>query len=257
LSFLAALRFLTVIRIPVWSEESAGDAGRSTVWFPLVGLIIGLILVGLEWIFNLFLPATVTNGLLIVSLAVITGALHLDGFVDTCDGLAGNKSAEDRWKVMRDSRAGAFGIVGVVLLLLMKFVLLNSIPPGLITVALVLMPVIGRWAMVYAIFTYLYARPDGLGKAFKQETGWRRFTIATVITLAAATLLSWASELNFFYLAGVVGMFVVWIITVCASEYLRRKFSGLTGDTYGAINELAEVGVLLMVSIAAFNNWIV
>lgn len=257
MSFPAALRFLTIIYVPTWREESAGEVGRSTVWFPLVGLIIGLILVGLEWIFNLFLPNAVTNGLLIVSLVVITGALHLDGFVDTCDGIAGHKSAEERWKVMHDSRAGAFGIVGVALLLIMKFVLLNSIPPGLIPVVLVLMPVIGRWAMVYAVFTYPYARPDGLGKAFKQGTGWQRFTVATVITLAAATLVSWTSDLNYFYLAGVVGMFVIWIITVCASGYFKRKFSGLTGDTYGAVNELAEAGVLLMVSIAAFNNWII
>jgi adenosylcobinamide-GDP ribazoletransferase len=255
LSFLAALRFLTVIRIPLRRDESAVEIGRSTVWFPIVGLIIGLILAGLNWVFNLFLPPMVVNGLLIVSMVVVTGALHLDGFVDTCDGLAGNKPPEERWKVMRDSRAGAFGIVGVVLLLLMKYVLLTSIPAGMMTVALVLMPLVSRWAMVYAVFAYPYAREEGLGKAFKQGAGWRRFAVATVITLALAIFLAWWGDSVYFYLSGVVVMLVIWIITSIISAYFVHKFSGHTGDTYGAINELTEVVVLIIISLVAFNRW--
>ena len=93
MSFFTALRFLTIFRIPGVRTETAEDMGRSTVWFPVVGLLIGGILAFLNWVFSLFLPVTVTSALTIVLLVIITGAMHLDGFADTCDGLAGNKPA--------------------------------------------------------------------------------------------------------------------------------------------------------------------
>ena len=154
MKFLAALRFLTIIPLPWGRDVSPEELGRSTVYFPVVGIIIGLILVGLSWILRLFLPPPVVNVLLVVSLVVISGALHLDGFVDTCDGIAGHKTPEERWRVMNDSRAGAFGIIGVVLLLLVKYVSLNSLPELWLMPTLVLMPMIGRWTMVYAVFAY-------------------------------------------------------------------------------------------------------
>jgi adenosylcobinamide-GDP ribazoletransferase len=254
LSFLSAIRFLTVFRIPLSREESAGDAGRSTMWFPVAGLVIGLILAGLDRVFNLFLPPAVSNGLTIVALVVITGAMHLDGFADTCDGLAGNKPAEERWKVMHDSRTGAFGIVGIVLILIMKFILLNSVPRAMTAPSLVLMAVMGRWAMVYAISAYPYAHKEGLGKAFKEAASRLRLITATVITLALATLLAWWAGLRYYYIAGIAVTAVVWIFITITAIYFKRKFAGLTGDTYGAINELAETGTLLVITIIAFNG---
>lgn len=245
MSFLAALQFLTSIPLPVQREASPEQLGRSTAYFPVIGLIIGIILACLHWLLNFILPSAVVNALLIVILVIITGALHLDGFVDTCDGIAGHKSVEERWRVMHDSRAGAFGIVGVVLLLLVKYVTLNSIPPTFMMATLLFMPVVSRWAMVYAIFAYPYARPSGLGTAFKQTTRWPQFTAATLITIVVA-----AALFPLFSLAGLLFMFGIWIITVIFSIYLKRKFSGLTGDTYGAINEVAEVMVLVFASLA-------
>ena len=242
MKFLAALQFLTAIPLPLRRGFSPEELERSIVYFPVVGLIIGLILAGLNWLFGLFLPSAVVSALLIVSMVVITGALHLDGFVDTCDGIAGHRTVEDRWRVMHDSRAGSFGIVGVVLLLLLKYASLSSIPGPLMMITLLFMPVVGRWAMVYAIFAYPYARPSGLGKVFKQGAKWPRFTVATLITFAVAVIL-----IPLFQLAGLAVMFGVWLITVVAATYLKGKFSGLTGDTYGAINEVAEVGVLILV----------
>jgi adenosylcobinamide-GDP ribazoletransferase len=243
LRFLYALQFLTIISIPWRREVSPEELGRSAGYFPVVGLIIGLVLVGLDWLFGLILPSAVANALLIVSLVVITGVLHLDGFVDTCDGIAGHKTAEDRWRVMHDSRVGGFGIVGIVLLLLVKYVSLNSIPLPLMMTTLVLMPVISRWATVYAIFAYPYAKPSGLGKAFKQGTNWLRFTMATLIALVVVVGLA--------QLVGLAIMFLIWVMAVVMAAYLKGKFSGLTGDTYGAINEVAEVGVLILVTLLA------
>jgi len=248
LKFLAALSFLTVIPLPRRREVSPEQVGRSTGYFPVVGIIIGLILAGLYWLLRLILPSAVVSGLLLICLVVLTGGLHLDGFVDTCDGIAGHKTPEARWQVMHDSRAGAFGIVGVCCLLIVKYVSLNSVPDSLMMATLVLMPVVSRWAMVYAVFAYPYARPSGLGKVFKEMASRRRLAIATLVALAV--VIPW------FRLAGLVIMLGVWVIVVAMAAYLKRKFSGLTGDTYGAINEVAEVGVLILVCLLAHNQWL-
>lgn len=249
--FLAALQFLTIIPLPWRRQVSPEDLARSTGYFPVVGLIIGLLLAGLNWLLGWFLPMAVVNVLLIVFLAVISGALHLDGLADTCDGIAGGKTPEERWQVMRDSRVGSFGIVGVCCLLLVKYVSLNNVPQSLVMTSLVLMPVISRWAMVYAISVYPYAKPSGLGKVFKQGASWQMFAIATVITLVVAIGLARLANVTYFYLAGLAIIPGIWVIVVIMATYLKRKFSGLTGDTYGAINEVAEVGVLLLVCLLA------
>lgn len=254
--FLAALSFLTIIPVPRGREASPEELGRSQVFFPVVGLIIGFILAGLNWLWGRFWPAAVVNGLLLFSLVAITGALHLDGFIDTCDGSGGQKTVTERWQIMHDSRAGAFGIVGAVLLLLIKYVSLSSLPAGLLMPTLVLMPVVSRWAMVYAILAYPYARSTGLGKVFKQEASWWGLTLATIMTLAIAMAVARWADFSYFYLAGLAIMLGIWAIVIILAAYLSRKFSGLTGDSYGAINEVAEVAVLLLVGLLAYHHWL-
>jgi adenosylcobinamide-GDP ribazoletransferase len=242
-SFLAALQFLTSIPVSLKRQLSPAQLGRATAWFPLVGFIIGIILALLNWLLSYILPSAVVDALLIAALVILTGAMHLDGFADTCDGIAGHKPVEERWRVMRDSRTGAFGVVGVVLLLLVKYVALNNIPNEWMLPTLLFTPVVSRWAMVYAIFAFPYARPEGLGKAYKAATRWPQFTIATVITVVLLAVV-------LFHLFLVIGLFVmvsIWIITTLFAFYLKHKFAGLTGDTYGAINEVAEVMALILI----------
>jgi adenosylcobinamide-GDP ribazoletransferase len=241
-SLLAAIQFLTSLPVSIKRELSPEQLGRATAYFPLVGLILGLVLAALNWLLSYILPAGVVNALLIAALVILTGALHLDGFADTCDGIAGHKPVEERWEVMHDSRTGAFGVVGIVLLLLVKYVSLNNVPPDFRYATLIFMPVVSRWAMVYAIFAFHYARPSGLGAAYKAATRWPQFTIATVITFAVA-----AALIPLFSLFGLLLISGIWIITTVFSYYLKYKFAGLTGDTYGAINEVAEVTVLILV----------
>lgn len=255
MSFLAVLRFLTIIS-PSWQREvRQEELGRSAVYFPVVGIIIGLVLAGLNWVLSPFLPRMMANVLLLAGLVVITGALHLDGFADTCDGIGGHKSPEARWQVMSDSRVGGFGMIGAVLLLLVKYISLNSVPGTWLMATLLLMPVVGRWAMVYAIFAYPYAKPSGLGRVIKQQTDWQKFGLATVMTLGVATGLAWWTNVTYFWLAGLAIVAVIWVIIMAVAAYLKGKFAGLTGDTYGAISEVAEVGVLVMVSLLAHNQW--
>ena len=207
----------------------------------MVGLIIGFILAGLSWILRFVLPQGIANALLLVVLVILTGALHLDGLADTCDGLAGHKTAEDRWRIMRDSRVGGFGVIGIVLILLVKYVSLNSIPGTIMIASLVLMPVASRWAMTYAIFAYPYARPSGLGKVFKEGTRWPEFIVATIVTIVVATLSM--------KLIGLAMLAIIWLIVVVLAAYFKKTFAGLTGDNYGAINEISEASVLILVNV--------
>ncbi len=247
MGLLAALQFLTTI--PIKLGFSTEQIGRSTVYFPIVGIIVGAILVALNYIFGLILPPSLVNVLLVAAMVLLSGGLHLDGLVDTCDGIAGNGTPEERWKVMHDSRAGGFGIIGAALLLLIKFVSLNNVPQSLMMLTLLTAPIISRWAMVYAIFSYPYARPSGLGKAFKQATDKWKFILTTLITIAISALL--------FKLAGLVILFIAWLFIMVIAFYLKQKFGGLTGDTYGAINEITEVGVFILVSALSYNNWLI
>lgn len=254
--FVAAFRFLTVIPLPIRREATAEEMGRSVFYFPVVGLIIGLILAGLYWALGRLLPDTVVNVLLLASTVLLNGALHLDGFIDTCDGLAGNKTAEERWRVMRDSRVGAFGVVGAVLLILGKYVTLSSVPDRLMWGTLLLMPVISRWAMAYAITAFPYARPSGLGTVFTKQASLRTGAAATAFTVAAAVGIAALAGISYPYVAAAVIVVAVWLVTVAWGRYLKWKFAGLTGDSYGAINEVAEIGVLMVVAALAHRGWL-
>lgn len=247
MGFFTALRFLTILPVPLGSRVTTGEVGRSLSYFPLVGLLLGLMLAGLDRGLGLVLPASVVDGLLVVSLALITGAMHLDGFIDTCDGLVGGRTAQQRWEVMRDSRVGAFGVVGAFCLLLLKYLSLGAVPEPSRLESLVLMPLLGRWAAVCCICAFPYARLQGLGTGFKQQATWPRLLLATAFALALA--------FGLLRLGGLALMLGVGLIALGLAAFLCRRFSGLTGDTYGAIVEVGEVATLLLVSVIPAWRW--
>jgi adenosylcobinamide-GDP ribazoletransferase len=225
-------------------------------YFPVVGLIIGLILVALNWVLGLFLPSSIVIALLLAAMVLVNGVLHLDGFIDTCDGLAGNKTAEERWRVMRDSRVGAFGIAGAALLILAKYVSFTNVPDRLMPGALLLMAVLSRWAMAYAIVVCPYARPSGLGTAFKKEADGVVIAAATFFAVVSAIGIAAVQGIPYPFVAALVTMAAVWLITTVWARYLSWKFAGLTGDSYGAVNEVTEAVVIIIVSTLAFNDWL-
>jgi adenosylcobinamide-GDP ribazoletransferase len=246
LGLLAALQFLTIL--PIKRDFTSEQIGRATAWFPVVGLIIGAILGGLHYLLDLFLPAALVNGLLLAVLVVLSGGLHLDGLADTVDGLAGHRTPERRLEIMHDSRIGAIGAVGLFLFLIIEYIALISIPDRYLAFTFLLAPTVSRWSMVYAIFSYPYARPEGLGKAFKQGVRWQEFLIATFVAVVLAVIL--------FQIAGLVIVAITLLIVTLAALYFKRQLRGLTGDTYGAINEIALIAVLLVINMLIFNHWL-
>ena len=236
-SLLIALRFLT--RFPVGKyPKDKKRLGKSMTYFPIVGLILGGILVLVNWGFSILLAPLVADALTIIVLIILTGALHIDGLVDTIDGLAGGKSKEEILKIMRDSRVGAFGIVGVVSLIMLKLVLLHEIPLQIKKEAILLFPVIGRWAMVIASSLSVYARKEGTGKAFVDYCGRKELVMGSLFTLiiVGGLLKILGLELFFFILA----------LTLLLTRFISKRIGGLTGDTLGAVNEIMEVGSLFI-----------
>ena len=234
-AFWAALQFLTILPPLVKRPFTSAEMGASLAFYPLVGLLLGGILVAFRQLALENLPPTVSAALTLSLWVVLSGALHLDGFLDTCDGLLGGWTPEKRLEILRDEHHGAYALAGGVLLLLTKYSLLAT--PGFPVLALLLAPAFGRWGMTMAVLGFPYQRPQGVGRAIKDAATWREGLIATGWVLIAASLtFSFQS-----WMALVVVMVVVW----GGARLTLRLIPGLTGDIYGALNELSELAVLL------------
>ena len=244
-ALLAALSFLTLFpaRRPADVPQSA--ISNSRAWFPLVGLFLGLALVGIEWGARLVFPVYLTAALLTAFLIIITRGLHLDGFMDTCDGLFGGQTPERRREIMRDSHVGAFAVVGVLGLLILKYGALLSLlslnVPGKEWV-LLLFPVFSRWTMVLLLRIFPYSRARGLGASFHLGNNGIATIAAAIMATAAAILLGGAG--------GAVILVGVSLLALLLGQGMAKMLGGgLTGDTYGATNEMAEVAVLLAAAV--------
>jgi adenosylcobinamide-GDP ribazoletransferase len=234
-AFLAALQFLTIAPALVRRPFTSFELGRAVGFFPLVGILIGGALVGLDLLLGMVFPRTVTTVLLLAGWVLLTGALHLDGFLDTCDGLWGGSTPDDRLRILRDERVGSYAVIGGVLLLLLKYAALGAVTGR--GEALVLAAMLGRWGMALAVVAFPYARSGGLGAAFKAGAGWQQAVLATAIAGVAAWFLGAWLGLGIMLLAG--------LATWLGALYVMNRLPGLTGDVYGAICELLEALVLL------------
>ncbi len=243
LSFLVALQFLTTLPIPLWRAPDSEDVGRSVRYFPVGGVILGAILALLNWLLRFILPASLTDLLLIIALLMLTGALHFDGFLDSCDGLFGYRTPAQRLEIMRDSRVGSFAVAGGFALLSLKYVSLTNIPADLKTYALFLAPLLGRWALVCAVVLFPYGRESGLGTVYKRYTTRRELFLATIaVALTAFIILRWPALLL---------ALLVFLLTILLGKYIMLKLpQGLTGDSYGAITELCETFTFLFIAAA-------
>lgn len=237
-AILTAFQFLTIFPAVIRRMFTAQELGLAVGFFPLVGLALGGILYGVDSVLQLVFPASVVAVFVLAAWLLLTRALHFDGFLDTCDGLFGGFTPERRLEIMRDSRVGAFGVAGGGLLLLAKYAAIASLPQ---LSGLVLAPVLGRWVLSLAIFAYPYAREKGLGRDMKDNVLWLQVFLATAVALLAAWLVAAWVGLLAFALAGLV----LWL----GAAFILRRIPGLTGDSYGALCELAELAVLLL-----FNN---
>lgn len=235
-----AVQFLTIVPVPGADAPTPAQFGRAVALFPLVGLLLGLFGLLVDAAARLLWPAGVSTALTLASLVVITGALHFDGLLDTCDGLFLWKP-ERRLEVMRDSRVGGFAVAGGLLLYLVKFAALASLAGPSRVAALILGPALGRLGIVLALASFPYVRSAGLGNSFKDNARPRHVLLGMGVGLAAAA---------YFGPAGVGALAVALAGAYGLGVFIRRRLGGLTGDTYGFICECVETATFL--AVAAF-----
>lgn len=241
-----ALLFLTILPLTA-SAGSAQQLGRSMAYFPLIGLGLGLLLAGADYLLLIFFPPAVGALLVLLLLIYATGALHLDGVADTADGMYGIRDRATRLRIMKDSRVGAMGVVALLCLLLLKVVTLTAIPPEVRWQVLIALPVVGRWMMVALAVLAPYARSEGgTGSVFVEATGRRELWIATLI-LAPVLL-------GFFRLWGLTLLAALCLAVFLLERYFRARLGGVTGDILGAVCEWSEAVFLLLCSAAYFHR---
>ena len=230
-----AFGFLTIFPVaPLKTPPTAS----STAYFPLVGLALGGILAGLDLAARQVLPIPVVGALLLLALLITTRAIHIEGFLDSCDGLLGGRNRTQRLRILQDSRVGAFAVVGGVGLLLLKWALLVNAPIEVRTEMLVLFPCLSRFGMLSTMFAFRYVREQGLGVSFRIGRNRRQFALGFIIATAAAGVLMGV--------AGLILLTVSLAASLALGWWASRLIGGMTGDTYGAVNEVAEVSVLLL-----------
>jgi adenosylcobinamide-GDP ribazoletransferase len=247
IAFLTALQFLLISPAFIKRPFTARELGAAVGFYPLVGLVLGGLLLAADYLLALFMPPLVRLALILALWVILTGALHLDGFLDACDGLLGGYTPESRLEIMRDEHLGAYALAGGVLLLLVKFSAMSAIAP--LAPALLLVPVLGRWGMAVALVAFPYARPQGLGRAVKDTATRAQAITATAfaITITAAVAWFWAGWWAFLALG--IAALLLW----AGARYALRRLPGLTGDIYGALNEIIEAAVLLVLASASFH----
>ncbi len=246
-SFITALQFLTRLHICDLPDLTAEDFGRSTRYFPLVGLVLGILQCLIAWLLIAFMGWTpfTTAVLLLVPLA-LTGGLHADGFMDTMDGLLSCRDRARMLEIMKDSRVGSYGVLALISLLLLEWGMLQTMQPMTAWLAVFTMPIIGRMAMVLAVGCFPYARPEGMGKIFAEMAG--RDTIAFAFFCTLLVLVP-CGPMALLALSAGLCFAMLWC------HHAAVKLGGLTGDVYGATELMTEGVALFVLMLVSHAGW--
>src|SRR5574341_827680 len=236
-SFRLALGFLTILPASV-TDVRPGDLGRAAMWFPLIGLAIGMLLAAANFVLRLIFQPLLTATLIVALWAALTGGLHLDGLADCCDGLLASTTPERRLEIMRDPRLGSFGVTGLTLFLVLKVLALSSAAPDTSpSTALLLLfaPSLARW-LILVVGLQPSARHAGMGADF--SVGLKPYVLLSAAVVPIALLFFGTPR---FLLAAGLAHLVTWGIAVLS----RARLGGVTGDVFGLTVELGELAVLL------------
>ena len=245
-SFLIGLQFLTrifIIKQSVWTEKSFGE---SVKYFPAVGAVLGIFYVVIVGAINLLHLPLLTGAVGFASMIILTGGIHCDGLMDSADGLFSGREREKILEIMKDSRAGSFGVVAMILVAALEvstLIELALLSTWFLCAAIYSAPIIARMMMVVTIGAFPYARPEGMGKAFAQ------FTTRRTIIFAAGETILFLLPLNFiskiFFLSAAAASAVALIVTWRFAAFAIKKIGGVTGDIYGAVTTLSKMFVLI------------
>ena len=234
-----AIAFLTRLPVPAKALDGAPTTSASLAWYPAVGLLIG----GVLWVFTWVMasaPPLLSAAVLLAVWVALTGALHLDGLADSADAWVGGLGDRERTlAIMKDPRSGPMGVTALLLILLLKFAALASLPPH--SAAPWLAPLLGRAALTAAFTTTPYVRSGGLGSSLAGAS-----RAASVVALSLAGLLCLCDGWR-----GLRALIVASAVFACWRVACMRRLNGMTGDTCGALTELMEAVVLVALALDA------
>ena len=241
MSLLIALQFLTRLPIRLMRAPSAEESSRSLLWYPLVGLLLGVALLLALWLLEGVVPL-LQAALLLAFWVWFSGGLHLDGLADTADAWVGGYGDRERTlAIMKDPACGPIGVISLVLLLLLKFsglvVLLQAEQWGVLLLA----PWLGRWVLPLLLYSTPYVRPGGLGQLLVEHMPRRSLPMMLLLHGLAMLLFGWL---------GLLALCIALVVLLVVRHYLCERLGGTTGDTAGALVELVEVAVLLGCAVA-------
>jgi adenosylcobinamide-GDP ribazoletransferase len=229
--FLTAVMFFT--RIPIrFSNFNNADLNKATRYFPLVGILVGVVGALVFWVSDILLPLEVALLISMVSTILLTGAFHEDGLADAVDGLGGGWSKEQILTIMVDSRIGSYGAIGLVMVLLTKYQALSYQTASLIPASLVAGHALSRLCAVLVMYTQSYVKAEGKSKPLATQLNISELIIATFFGLAPMAFL----EIKF--LAALVPVAMVWL---WFSAKIKSRIGGYTGDCLGAMQQLTEI----------------
>ena len=240
-SFFIAVQFLTRFPLPAFDRPKGRDVGRSLLFYPLVGLLIGAVLVALNEA-AAGASGAVRAALLLAAWVIVTGGLHLDGLADSADAWVGGHGDRKRTlAIMKDSRSGPAAVTVLVVVLILKFAALQTLVVAGAWPALLLAPLLGRGVVPLLFITTPYVRPGGLGSAMAAHLPrYASMGVVLATTLAVPIL---AGKPGVLALAAAAAMFLL------LRALMIRRINGTTGDTVGAMVELTETAVLVVIAV--------
>ena len=251
--FFTALMFFTRIPGPQWVGFSDENLEKSTKYFPLIGMIVGTIAAFVYCISQLFLPGSISIVLSLSAGILATGAFHEDGLADVCDGFGGGWSKEKILEIMKDSRIGTYGVVGLALVLLSKYVLsveLTQISGIYFISVIILGHTLSRLNATSVILVYQYTRDDSTSKTkpLAKTLTMANYLVAFFIGIVPLILISFIWS---YYISIIVLPLI--LLTVYLGSYFKKWIGGYTGDCLGAVQQLSEILIYLyMVAIWKF-----
>ncbi|HEU5193700.1 MAG TPA: adenosylcobinamide-GDP ribazoletransferase [Methylomirabilota bacterium] len=234
-----AVRYLTILPWPARAGVPSAALGGAAGWFPVVGAALGALLALIDHGLARIFPGLLSALLTVTVWKVFTGGLHLDGLADCLDALGG-RTREHRLAILRDSRIGTFGAIGLILFLMIEIVALAGLEPALRWRALLAAPALGRGVAPILARVFPPARPDGQGAAFAASLGWAG--------AGSALALAWVVPVLTLGAAGASAALLAVVAALALGRFLTYRFGGLTGDVLGAVIELAELTVILVVA---------
>jgi len=246
LLFMVAVQFLTRLPTPTLSGYQPQWLSSSARYFPLVGVLVGSVNVLIWWLAGLVLPASVSVGLMLAGSLLVTGAFHEDGFADACDGFGGGHTRERVLDIMKDSRIGAYGAIGIVMLLGLKWATLAALPAVVLPLMVVSAHMVSRWCATALIWLLPYVRieDDAKAKPFAQGLSVGDWLLSGALGAAALTVVAFTGAVTPVDAYG-AGLLAAGVITVIGGVYIRQRIGGYTGDCLGAMQQLSELGFLM------------